>query len=114
MAGDPGDEMPQETSRRRPAPNSLLRPAIVLASLRHGNLRVTGLARPQLAEERDVIRIFPEAYRAIKAVNVGVIDVMNEQAQPLKIAPAYSPNQRAARLEPKNRLLATPSGVAPL
>jgi len=114
MAGDPRDEMPQETSRQRPAPNCLLRPAIVLASLRQGNLRVTGPAQPQLAEERDVIRIFPEAYRTIKAVNVGLIDVMDEQAQELKIAPAYRPNQRAVRLEPKNRLLATPSGVAPL
>jgi hypothetical protein len=75
---------------------------------------VTALARPQLAEERDVIRIFPDACRAIKAVNVGVIDVTNEQAQELKIAPAYSPNQHAVRLEPMNRLLSTPSGVAPL
>jgi hypothetical protein len=47
-------------------------------------------------------------------VNVGVIDVTNEQAQELKSTPAYSPHQRAVRLEPKNRLLATPSGVAPL
>jgi hypothetical protein len=92
----------------------LLRPAIVLASLRQGNISVTGLARPQLAGERDVILMFPEAYRTIKAVNAGLIDVMDEQAQPLKIGPVYSPNQRAVRLEPKNRLLSTPSGVAPL
>jgi hypothetical protein len=92
----------------------LLRPAIVLASLRQGNLRVTGLAQPQLTEEPDVIWMFPEAYRTIKAVNVGLVDVMDEQAQEVKITAAYSPNHRAVRLEPKNRLLATPSGVAPL